>query len=158
MIMTEYEMDEQLDMIEDDFLEEQERAEDEYDAKQSEIEEAYQQGRADAISEISREMRVLYGNEYERQIRADAFSDCVLENGEYCWQECCSTEHCKECKWLGNGDTIWFEQMQKGEVLGFGAKETLSEYGEVLGFDAKESLSEYEKMLNSPIGKIIEDL
>ena len=28
----------------------------------------------------------------------------------------------------------------------------------VLGFDAKESLSEYEKMLNSPIGNIIKDL
>ena len=41
--------------------------------------------------------------------KADAIADCVLENGEYCWQECCETEHCKECKWLGNGDTIWFE-------------------------------------------------
>lgn len=47
MIMTEYEMDEQLDMIENDFWEEQERAEDEYDARQAEIEEAYNQGRAD---------------------------------------------------------------------------------------------------------------
>lgn len=46
--------------------------------------------------------------------RTDAFADCILENGEYCWQECCETEKCKECKWLGNGDTIWFEPMQKG--------------------------------------------
>lgn len=43
MIMTESEMDEQLDII-GDFWEEQERAEDEYDARQAEIEEAYQQG------------------------------------------------------------------------------------------------------------------
>ena len=47
--------------------------------------------------------------EHDKQIRTDAFADCVLENGEYCWQECCATEHCKECKCLGNGDTIWFE-------------------------------------------------
>lgn len=41
--------------------------------------------------------------------RADAFRDCILEDGEYCWQKCCNTEHCKECKWLDNGDIIWFE-------------------------------------------------
>lgn len=54
----------------------------------------------------------------ERLKGADAFADCILENGEYCWQECCETEHCKECKWLGNGDTTWFEQMQKGAENG----------------------------------------
>lgn len=32
--------------------------------------------REDAIAEISREMRVLYGNEYEKQIRADAIEKC----------------------------------------------------------------------------------
>lgn len=45
-VMTEEEMDEQLDIIED-FWEEQERAEDEYDARQTEIEESYFQGARD---------------------------------------------------------------------------------------------------------------
>lgn len=31
--------------------------------------------RADAISEISREMRLLYGNEYEKKIREDAIEE-----------------------------------------------------------------------------------
>lgn len=35
----------------------------------------YQQGRADAIAEISREMRMLYGNEYEKKIRTDAIDE-----------------------------------------------------------------------------------
>lgn len=36
-------------------------------------------GRTDAIAEISREMRMLYGNEYEKQIRADAIDECIAE-------------------------------------------------------------------------------
>ena len=36
-------------------------------------------GRKDAIAEISREMRVLYGNEYEKQIRADTIQDIRVE-------------------------------------------------------------------------------
>lgn len=38
-------------------------------------EECYWQGRADAIEEISREMRVLYGNDYEKRIRADTIDE-----------------------------------------------------------------------------------
>lgn len=38
-------------------------------------EKMYQQGRADAIAEISREIRFLYGNAYEKQIRADAIDE-----------------------------------------------------------------------------------
>lgn len=30
---------------------------------------------------------------------------------EYCWQECASTEHCKECSRLGNGDNDYFESI-----------------------------------------------
>lgn len=30
---------------------------------------------------------------------------------EYCWQECASTEHCKECSRLGNGDIDYFESI-----------------------------------------------
>lgn len=33
--------------------------------------------RADAIAEISREMRMLYGNEYEKKIKADAIDECI---------------------------------------------------------------------------------
>lgn len=44
-----------------------------------------------------------------RNGKAYAFHNCILEDGEYCWQKCCNTEHCKECKWLDNGDIIWFE-------------------------------------------------
>lgn len=80
--------------------------------------ELYSQGRADKYQEIVSEYMLLTEVQVN-QIRADAFADCVLENGEYCWQECCATEHCKECKWLGNGDTIWFEQIQKVNFVSF---------------------------------------
>ena len=30
---------------------------------------------------------------------------------EYCWQECASTENCKECSRLGNGDIDYFESI-----------------------------------------------
>lgn len=46
--------------------------------------------------------------EYEKQIRADVFKDCILENGKYCWQRCVAIEHCQECKCLGNGEINYF--------------------------------------------------
>lgn len=55
-------------------------------------------------------------NYYEqgyRQGRADVLKNCTLENGEYCWQRCSAYEHCHECKWLGNGDIIYFEQLKE---------------------------------------------
>lgn len=33
----------------------------------------------------------------------------VLESGEYCWQECCETEMCKECARLNNGRMDYFD-------------------------------------------------
>ena len=33
----------------------------------------------------------------------------VLESGEYCWQECCSTDMCKECARLNNGRMDYFD-------------------------------------------------
>ena len=48
-------------------------------------------------------------NQGYRNGRAMAFHNCILDNGEYCWQQCTAIEHCKECKCLGNGDINWFE-------------------------------------------------
>lgn len=61
MIMTESEMDEQLDII-GDFWEEQERAEDEYDARQAEIEEAYFQGAREFAEKLIDKCKENYEN------------------------------------------------------------------------------------------------
>lgn len=42
-----------------------------------EAKELYKQIREEVIAEISREMRLLYGNEYEQQIKSDAINDFV---------------------------------------------------------------------------------
>lgn len=39
----------------------------------------------------------------------DEQKDNVVINGQYCWQTCGSTEHCKECRRLSNGDIDYYE-------------------------------------------------
>ena len=41
------------------------------------LEEYAEQIRAEVIAEVSREMRLLYGNEYESKIRADAIDEVI---------------------------------------------------------------------------------
>lgn len=33
----------------------------------------------------------------------------VMDDGTYCWQECCSTEMCKKCLRLNNGETDYLD-------------------------------------------------
>ena len=40
---------------------------------------------------------------------AEEHNDRTMIDGEYCWQSCCATEHCKECNRLGNGDIDYYE-------------------------------------------------
>ncbi len=40
---------------------------------------------------------------------AEEYKDNVIIDGQYCWQTCGATEHCKECNRLGNGSIDYFE-------------------------------------------------
>lgn len=40
---------------------------------------------------------------------AEEYKDKVMIDGQYCWQTCSATEHCKECRRLGNGDIDYYE-------------------------------------------------
>ena len=40
---------------------------------------------------------------------AEEHKDNVMINGQYCWQTCGDTEHCKECNRLCNGSIDYYE-------------------------------------------------
>lgn len=40
---------------------------------------------------------------------AEEYKDKVMINGQYCWQTCSATEHCKECNRLRNGSIDYYE-------------------------------------------------
>lgn len=40
---------------------------------------------------------------------AEEHKDNVMINGQYCWQTCGATEHCKECNRLCNGSIDYYE-------------------------------------------------
>ena len=40
---------------------------------------------------------------------AEEYKSKVMIDGQYCWQTCGATEHCKECNRLGNGYTDYYE-------------------------------------------------
>ena len=40
---------------------------------------------------------------------AEEYKDNVMINGQYCWQTCGDTEHCKECNRLCNGSIDYYE-------------------------------------------------
>ena len=40
---------------------------------------------------------------------AEEYKDKVMINGQYCWQTCSATEHCKECNRLCNGSIDYYE-------------------------------------------------
>lgn len=40
---------------------------------------------------------------------AEEYKDNVIINGQYCWQTCGATEHCKECNRLCNGSIDYYE-------------------------------------------------
>lgn len=40
---------------------------------------------------------------------AKEYKDNVTINGQYCWQTCGATEHCKECNRLCNGNIDYYE-------------------------------------------------
>ena len=40
---------------------------------------------------------------------AEEYKDNVMINGQYCWQTCGATEHCKECNRLCNGGIDYYE-------------------------------------------------
>lgn len=42
----------------------------------------------------------------------DAFKDCILDDGEYCWQSCVCVEHCGECSLLNNGQLNYYETIK----------------------------------------------
>lgn len=57
---------------------------------------------------------------------------------EYCWQSCASTEHCKECSRLGNGDIDYFESIDSW----------MEEYKETPTIDAGELMGKTEEVEN----------
>lgn len=59
------------------------------------------------MDEAIQTIKVLIGTKSHKGI-PDLF---ILDNSEYCWQECCATEHCGKCKRLCNGDTDFFDNM-----------------------------------------------
>ena len=40
---------------------------------------------------------------------ASEYNNNVIIDEQYCWQTCGSTEHCKECRRLSNGDIDYYE-------------------------------------------------
>lgn len=46
---------------------------------------------------------------------AEEYKDKVMIDGQYCWQTCSATEHCKECRRLGSGDVDYYENI--GEYI-----------------------------------------
>jgi hypothetical protein len=40
---------------------------------------------------------------------AEEYKDKVIIDGQYCWQTCSATEHCKECNRLCNGSIDYYE-------------------------------------------------
>lgn len=40
---------------------------------------------------------------------AEEYKDNVIIDGQYCWQTCGATEHCKECNRLCNGNIDYYE-------------------------------------------------
>lgn len=40
---------------------------------------------------------------------ASEHNNNVIIDEQYCWQTCGSTEHCKECRRLSNGDIDYYE-------------------------------------------------
>jgi len=40
---------------------------------------------------------------------AEEYKDKVMIDGQYCWQTCSATEHCKECNRLCNGSIDYYE-------------------------------------------------
>ena len=48
------------------------------------------------------------GYEFGEKI-AEEYKDKVMIDGQYCWQTCSATEHCKECNRLCNGSIDCYE-------------------------------------------------
>lgn len=85
----------------------------------------------DVFEEISvSKARAKMGDCYNHSIEIVNQLAEEYKDKEYCWQECASTEHCKECSRLGNGDIDYFESIDDwaeslttidaGELLGNG--------------------------------------
>ncbi len=59
----------------------------------------------EGIDEIAEQMK---DGEIVKDL-SEEHNNKLLIDGEYCWQTCGSTEHCKECRRLSNGDIDYYE-------------------------------------------------